>query len=288
MHLPSAPWGLPQGRERAPGWTLRFTHPSVEQVAWASAAPDRAAAVTTEDGSTQAWAWDVRADERRRVSTGSVGAEEAHILPDGSGVVWWYDEIGNERGRWMLTPFEGGEARPLFRGSHDEWMMGLSLIDGGGWPPASRPTRTTACSSRWVTELPARLPEPGPRRRRAANGRREAAGCLPTAPSCASTTPRTGTSTGSPSGSWTPAPASPRATRSTRTCGWRRWPGRPPRAPDGCCSRRSAPGSSARDLGPRRAGAARPRALRRGGSGDPTGMDLDGTASWRTTIRGKA
>ena len=114
-----------------PAWTLRFTHPTIEQVDWASSAPDRAAAVTTEDGSTQAWAWDVRSGERRRVSTGGVGAEEAHILPDGSGVVWWYDEIGNERGRWMVTPFEGGEARPLFRGFHDEWMMGLSLIDGG-------------------------------------------------------------------------------------------------------------------------------------------------------------
>jgi dipeptidyl aminopeptidase/acylaminoacyl peptidase len=113
-----------------PAWTLRFTHPTIEQVDWASSAPDRAAAVTTEDGSTQAWAWDVRSGERRRVSTGGVGAEEAHILPDGSGVVWWYDEVGNERGRWMLTPFEGGEPRPLFRGFHDEWMMGLSLIDG--------------------------------------------------------------------------------------------------------------------------------------------------------------
>jgi dipeptidyl aminopeptidase/acylaminoacyl peptidase len=113
-----------------PAWTLRFTQPVIEQVAWATLAPDHAAAVTTEDGSTQAWAWDVRAEERRRVSKGGVGAEEAHILPDGSGVVWWYDEIGDERGRWLVTPFEGGEARPLFRGFHDEWMMGISLIDG--------------------------------------------------------------------------------------------------------------------------------------------------------------
>ena len=113
-----------------PAWTQRFTHPTIEEVSWASGAPDHLAAVTTEDGSTQAWAWDVRTGERRRVSKGGVGAEEAHVLPDGSGVVWWYDEIGNERGRWMVTPFEGGDPRPLFRGFHDEWMMGLSLVQG--------------------------------------------------------------------------------------------------------------------------------------------------------------
>ena len=114
-----------------PAWTLRFTHPTIEQMTWASGAPDHVAVVTTEDGSTQAWAWDVRTGERRRVSKGGVGAEEAHVQPDGSGVVWWYDEVGNERGRWMVTPFEGGDPRPLFRGFHDEWMMGLSLVEGG-------------------------------------------------------------------------------------------------------------------------------------------------------------
>ena len=114
-----------------PAWTLRFTHPTIEQVAWAPGSPDHLAAVTTEDGSTQAWAWDLRSGERRRVSHGGVGAEEAHIVPDGTGVVWWYDEVGNERGRWMVTPFGGGDARPLFRGFHDGWMMGVSVIDGG-------------------------------------------------------------------------------------------------------------------------------------------------------------
>jgi dipeptidyl aminopeptidase/acylaminoacyl peptidase len=114
-----------------PDWTLRFTHPTIEQVSWASRAPDRLAAVTTEDGTTQAWAWHLGTGERRRVSAGGVGAEEAHIVPDGSGVVWWYDEVGNERGRWMVSPFEGGDPRPLFRGFHDGWMMGLSLIEDG-------------------------------------------------------------------------------------------------------------------------------------------------------------
>jgi pimeloyl-ACP methyl ester carboxylesterase len=114
-----------------PNWTLRFIHPTIEQVSWSPQDPDHLAAVTTEDGSTQAWAWDLRSNERRRVSHGGVGTEEAHIVPNGSGVVWWYDEVGNERGRWMVSPFEDGDARPLFPGIHDGWMMGFSVIDGG-------------------------------------------------------------------------------------------------------------------------------------------------------------
>jgi dipeptidyl aminopeptidase/acylaminoacyl peptidase len=114
-----------------PAWADRFTHPTIEQVTWASLASDRLAAVTTEDGSTQAWAWDLSTGVRRRVSGGGVGAEEAHITPDGSDVVWWYDEVGNERGRWMVSPFESGDPAPLFSGFHDGWMMGLSLIEGG-------------------------------------------------------------------------------------------------------------------------------------------------------------
>jgi dipeptidyl aminopeptidase/acylaminoacyl peptidase len=113
-----------------PAWTRRFTHPTLEQVTWATLAPDRLAAVTTEDGSTQAWTWDLPTGRRRRVSGEGVGAEEVHIFPDGAGVAWWYDEVGNERGRWMVTPFAGGEGVPLFRGVHDGWMMGISLVRG--------------------------------------------------------------------------------------------------------------------------------------------------------------
>jgi dienelactone hydrolase len=112
-----------------PTWVRRFTHPTIEHVAWAALASDRIAVVTTEDGSLQAWAWDLRSGERRRVSSGGVGAEEAHILPDGSAVVWWLDELGTEKGRWAVTPFEGGPAAPLLPGVPDGWTMGISLSD---------------------------------------------------------------------------------------------------------------------------------------------------------------
>jgi dipeptidyl aminopeptidase/acylaminoacyl peptidase len=113
----------------APQWQRRFTTPRIDRVAWSPAAPDRLGIVSNEDGSSQAWAWDLDTGERRRASRGGVGAEEVHLSADGAGVVWWLDPTGDERGRWMVTPFEGGEATPLFPVA-DGWAMGLSIVPG--------------------------------------------------------------------------------------------------------------------------------------------------------------
>jgi dienelactone hydrolase len=114
-----------------PPWVRRFTTPTIEQVAWSQGAPERVGVVTTEGGSLQAWAWDLATGERTRASLGGVGAEEVHPLPDGSGVVWWFDEVGTERGRWAVTPFGGGAPRPLLPGVPDGWAMGISLGERG-------------------------------------------------------------------------------------------------------------------------------------------------------------
>lgn len=112
------------------GWKRRFTAPTVDGVGWTSADPSRLAIVSTESGTSQAWAYDVENGERRQASREGVGAEEAHLTPDGSGVVWWLDPQGDERGRWMVTPFEAGDPDPLFPGIPDMWMSGLSMVDG--------------------------------------------------------------------------------------------------------------------------------------------------------------
>jgi hypothetical protein len=111
-------------------WRRRFDIPAISQVTWAGLAPHRLGVVSTESGSSQAWAWDLKTGERRLASQGGVGAEEVHMTPDGSGVVWWLDVTGDERGHWMRTPFEGGRAEPLIPGIPDGWMMGISLVAG--------------------------------------------------------------------------------------------------------------------------------------------------------------
>jgi dipeptidyl aminopeptidase/acylaminoacyl peptidase len=111
-------------------WKRRFSAPRIDEVRWAGVAPDRLGVVSTESGSSQAWAWDLASGERRQASSGGVGAEEVHVMPDGEAIVWWLDPLGDERGRWMVTPFHGGEATPLLPGSPDAWMAGLSLVPG--------------------------------------------------------------------------------------------------------------------------------------------------------------
>ncbi|GIU97944.1 MAG: peptide hydrolase [Actinomycetota bacterium] len=130
----ASPGPAPTGPEPAPrptaDWRLRFTAPQIAAFTFAAAAPDRWAAVTNESGSWRAWSWDPSTGRRRQVSTLGVGAEEVHLTPDGERVVWWWDATGDERGRWMATPFAGGDPEPLAAGLPDGWVSGISLVPG--------------------------------------------------------------------------------------------------------------------------------------------------------------
>jgi dienelactone hydrolase len=111
-------------------WRRRIAAPEIGAVRWVAAAPDRLAVVSTEDGISGAWAWDLRSGERRRASRDGTGAEEAFVTPDGTGIAWWDDPLGDERGRWMVTPFGGGEPRPLLPGLPDAWYAGIAMVPG--------------------------------------------------------------------------------------------------------------------------------------------------------------
>ena len=113
-----------------PAWKRRYLAPRIDSVTWAAQRPDRLGVVSTEGGSSQAWAWDLSTGDRRQASSEGVGAEEVHLLPDGSGVVWWLDPVGDERGRWLVTPFGGGDPEPLLPDVPDGWASGLSLVGG--------------------------------------------------------------------------------------------------------------------------------------------------------------
>lgn len=55
-----------------------------------------------------------------------VGVEAVLVAPDGR-VVWWRDDTGDERGRWVAAPFEGGEPQALVPDAPRGWSAGISF-----------------------------------------------------------------------------------------------------------------------------------------------------------------
>lgn len=148
-------------------WKRRFTAPEIRSVRWAQATPDRLAVVSTEGGAIGAWAWDRAGGDRRRVSRESVGTEEALVTPDGLGVVWWEDLLGDERGRWIVSPFDGGPSRPLLPDAPHAWAAGLSF--GGGRVAAGYSTEDEYAI--WVASADASAPDETPGARADARAR---------------------------------------------------------------------------------------------------------------------
>jgi dipeptidyl aminopeptidase/acylaminoacyl peptidase len=113
-----------------PTWERRFRAPVVSFPEWADSAPERLVFTSNESGVWQVHAMDLTTGERRQVTDHPVGVTAATITPDGEEAVWWQDETGDESGRWLAQPFEGGETRPLLAGVPIGWAGGLSIRDG--------------------------------------------------------------------------------------------------------------------------------------------------------------
>lgn len=107
-------------------WQRRFTAAQIGFPCWNDSAADHLAFVSNESGSWQAWVTDLAAGTRRRITDEPVGVESVLVAPDGR-VVWWRDDTGGERGRWMAAPFHAGQAEPLVPGAPAGWSAGISF-----------------------------------------------------------------------------------------------------------------------------------------------------------------
>jgi len=113
--------------EPRPDWQERFRAPTLTLPEWSRHAPEHAVLTSDETGSFQAYAWDVIEGERRRVTDERVGVMYATVSADGSEVVWFSDPTGDESGRWLAMPFDGGDPRELLPGAPAGWPDGLAL-----------------------------------------------------------------------------------------------------------------------------------------------------------------
>ncbi|HXG39539.1 MAG TPA: alpha/beta fold hydrolase [Candidatus Limnocylindrales bacterium] len=113
--------------DATPIWIARFRAPLLTFPSAARDAPDRLVLATTESGSYQLWTWDRSTGERRRVSDEPIGVTGGAPTADGGRVVWFRDTTGDESGRFVAAPFEGGEATPFLEGVPDGWDEGLAI-----------------------------------------------------------------------------------------------------------------------------------------------------------------
>lgn len=108
-------------------WQERFRAPTLTLPNWARHAPDRAVLTSDESGAFQAYTWDVASGARRRFTDEPVGIIYATMSADGREAIWFSDPTGDESGRWLAVPFEGGEARELLPGAPVGWPDGLAV-----------------------------------------------------------------------------------------------------------------------------------------------------------------
>jgi dipeptidyl aminopeptidase/acylaminoacyl peptidase len=113
--------------EPIPVWEQRFRAPTLTFPSWSRHAPDRLVLTSDEEGSFQAYAWDRVSGTRRRFTEEPVGIMYATPSADGSEAIWFSDPSGDESGRWMAQPFDGGEPRELLPGAPIGWPDGLAV-----------------------------------------------------------------------------------------------------------------------------------------------------------------
>lgn len=111
-------------------WRRRFRAARVSLPTWALDAPHRTSYVTNASGVWQVHSWDLASDRHTALTDKPTGVTGGQPLPDGSGVVWFDDSAGDEVGRYVVTPFDGGPASPLVPTVGTGWSAGLSVRAG--------------------------------------------------------------------------------------------------------------------------------------------------------------
>jgi dipeptidyl aminopeptidase/acylaminoacyl peptidase len=111
-----------------PAWERRFRAPLLTFPSWAADDPDRLVIASTESGAYQLHAWDRRTGNVRQVTRDPVGVLEGRPTRDSSGVIWFRDETGAEKGAYVVAPFdEDAGAEPLLPGIPTGWAEGLAI-----------------------------------------------------------------------------------------------------------------------------------------------------------------
>jgi dipeptidyl aminopeptidase/acylaminoacyl peptidase len=92
--------------------------------------PGRTVFESNESGVWQVHRWDAVSGERAKVSDHPVGVLEGYASADGSEVVYWQEDTGDETGRWLAQAWDGGGTEPFVAGVPDGWSEGFAQASG--------------------------------------------------------------------------------------------------------------------------------------------------------------
>jgi acetyl esterase/lipase len=110
-----------------PAWERRFRAPTPTFPSWSRHAPDRLVYASNEGGSYQVHSLDLFTGRKRRLSASPIGVTDGMPSADGANAIWFDDATGDESGRWVTVPFEGGQPQPLVPGVAPGWPAGIAL-----------------------------------------------------------------------------------------------------------------------------------------------------------------
>ncbi len=113
-----------------PVWEQRVRAPVMTLPTWSRGAPERCVFATNSSGVWQVHVWDLATGERRQVSDHPVGVREGYPVLDGSEVLFWQEDTGDETGAWLAQPFEGGGVEPFLTGVPRGWNEGITQGPG--------------------------------------------------------------------------------------------------------------------------------------------------------------
>lgn len=115
-------------------WKRRFRAPVVMFPTWARERPERLLYLSNAGGKFEVYAWDRATDERRQVTDRGEGTGyrvPSRLDPRGEWIWWFDDEKGNELGRWVREPWQGGERETVAPELAPAYSGRIAIHSGG-------------------------------------------------------------------------------------------------------------------------------------------------------------
>lgn len=120
-------WRLSSSPVAEAAWRRRFAAARTTLPSWARDDPERLLYASNASGKWELYAWDRRSDSHRMVTDRPEGTTVGTLDPTGRWIWWFDDRKGDELGRWMVEPFEGGEGRLASEEIEPAYSTGLAL-----------------------------------------------------------------------------------------------------------------------------------------------------------------